>query len=459
MEKGEAIAFLAMIDDPEVLAAAVDAAKKKQLEGTEKEKRTYKLKKGLSLFYNGASKSLWVRVALPGGDARKSTGCSDLELAKQQAFVIEAEVLANHKSGSLDVHKHKKWTILCYEVVKELKAKHKKLYAETGNRRSQPGTHASIIENKLANREDWKDKAIYQIGYPELCDLAESELFTNLSKTVVSNLKRSINLVFESARRKGLITREQVPELPDFNPRDSEEGYPFDIDDREVLLSNLVSFYESSRTNKITRHVRRQFPMYFNLLMCTGLRTGAEPLGIMWSNIVLGKFELKGRTLKAYSVTITKGKMAKETVKNKKKISLSRKILINADAVKTLEQLYYVKYGIRKTMEEIVKEKKNDLIFTGYSGNIPDFASTFNQYQDYLKGKLKEEYTLYCARHEFINRELDRGMSEQDVADQCGNSPATIHSYYKKYEAMNRAGRILTEEDILAFNPEIVKDA
>jgi len=452
VDKGEAIAFLAMIDDVDVLNAAVDAAKKKQLEGPEKDKRTYRLKKGLSLYYNGASPSLWVRVAIPGGgEKRQSTKCSDLESAKQQAYVIEAEVLANFANGSLDAHKHKKWSTLCWELVKELTEEHKILEAENGKRDSQPKSHASIIKNRLADRPEWKGKTVLQIGYPELCDLVETKEFTNPSKTIASKTKKCLNLIFQAARRKGFITRDQVPEMPKFKPRSSEDVSPFETNDREVLLSNLVNFYESGRPNKITRHKRRQFPMYFNLLMCTGLRTGEEPLGIKWNNIIQGDFKLSGKTLKAFYVAVTKGKLAKELSPNK---FLSREILINYDAAKTLEQLYYIRYGIRKNLTEIVKEKRDQLIFEGHNGKKPNFPDTFNQYQDYLGKKLKERYTLYSARHEYINREIDRGMEEQDVADQCGNSPATIHSFYKKYKAINRAGRILTEADILAFNPE-----
>lgn len=459
MNKGEAISFLAMIDDVDVLNAAVDAAKKKQLEGPEKDKRTHRLKKGLSLYYNGASPSLWVRVAIPGGgEKRQSTKCSDLESAKQQAYVIEAEVLANFENGSLDAFKHKKWSTLCWELVKELTEQHKILYAKNGKRDSQPKSHASIIKNRLADRPEWNGKSVLQIGYPELCDLTETKEFTNPSKTIASKTKKCLNLIFQAARRRGFITREQVPEIPDFKPRPSEDGKPFDTKDREILLSNLVNFFESGRPNKITRHKRRQFPMYFNLIMCSGMRTGEEPLGVKWCNIIKGDFKLRGKTLKAFYVTITRGKMAKELTTNKKIKWVSREILINSDAAKTLEQLYYVRYGIRKNLTEIVEEKRDQLIFEGNNGSKPNFADTFNQYQDYLGKKLKEKYTLYSARHEYINRELDRGMSEQDVADQCGNSPSTIHSYYKKYQAINRAGRILTEADILAFNPEPVKD-
>jgi hypothetical protein len=454
MNKGEAIGYLAQIDDMDILEAAVAAAKKKKLEANKKMQRTFKLKKGLSLYFNSTSPYYWVRVAIKDTDGiRRSTKCSGFDEAKQQAYVIEAEVLAYFRSGALDAHKNKSWRNLCWKVIHELRAVGDEL-VKKGKREPQQLVHAFIIEKKLADRPEWKGKTIHQVGYSQLCDLAESKEFKDPSKTVVNNTKRAISLVFEYARRKDIITREQVPEMPKFKPRDGEEGVPFDIDDREVLLSNLISFYESSRTNFITRLIRRQFPMYFNILMCTGLRTGEEPLGIKWCNIFMGKFELEGKTLNAYSVTITKGKMAKTTVKNKQNISLSRKILINADATNTLERLYYVRYAMHKTIAEIVEEGRDELIFNGHENKKPNFADTFKQYQSYLGKKLKDNYTLYSARHEFINRELDRGMSLQDVADQCGNSPATIHEYYKKYEAINRAGRILTEADIAAFNPE-----
>lgn len=113
--------------------------------------------------------------------------------------------------------------------------------------------------------------------------------------------------------------------------------------------------------------------------------------------------------------------MAKETVANKKKETLSREALLNADAVATLERLYYVRYNVKLTIDEIIKEAKTDTLFVGNKGKMPNFRDSFNQYQSYLsKGKVKPNrtYTLYSCRHEYINAELDKGhMQIQDIAD------------------------------------------
>ena len=150
--------------------------------------------------------------------------------------------------------------------------------------------------------------------------------------------------------------------------------------------------------------------------------------------------------------------MAKETVANKKKEKLSREALLNSDAVATLERLYYVRYNVKLSIDKIIKEARTDSLFIGNKGAKPNFRDSFDQYQDYLmKADVKpnRRYTLYSCRHEYINAELDKGhMQIQDIADQVGSSPDTIHKFYKKYKAINRAARILTPEDIAKFNPE-----
>jgi integrase len=463
MDHGDALKFFVGITDPEVLQAAVDAAKAKQDELNRGRARSHKLKDGVRLYFNGKSPVYWVNIALSGikDGARRSTGVGDLEEAKRVAYGIEQKVRAEYEAGTLKEFGKKtgySWTKICWDVYHVLDNKAKAITAKTGNTKPQPKVHASIIKNYLAEREEWKGKSIHHVGYPELCAMTGHEDFDEVSKTFARNTKKALSIIFEYAELNRVVKKEQIPRLPDIQAEASERREPFENRDRELFLSNMPNFYENS-TNFISRNVRRQLPFYFNLLCTTGMRTGEEPLNLRWCDIQKQDFKYKDGSIKqAYVAVIRFGKMAKETVENKKKDTLSREAILNSDAVSTIERLYFVRYGIKLSINEMIKLGKTDTLFIGNKNAKPDFRSSFNQYHDYInKGKVKlnRRYTLYSCRHEYINAELDKGhMKLQDIADQVGSSPETIHKFYLKYKAIHRAARILTPEDIAKFNPE-----
>jgi integrase len=440
-------------ENSDILNAVKQLVIKMHSEQERKEVKTVKIKQGLSLFRNSSSPSWWVRIKLPGKnttDVRRSTKETSISEAKYTALLISTEVLKEYELGALDHKTMFSWNKICWEVIHILKAK-----AEQSKKiKPQEKTHATIIENYIVNFAAWNGKSILQIDYAELSLFSKSERYKEASQTFVNNTKKAFRLIFDHARENRYLREDQVPKLPQFLYVDGEEGKPFDLNDREAIFTNFENFYENSK-NYITRSLRRQLPLYFNILCVTGLRTGEEPLGIQWSDLSQGQFtHSDGKKKIAYQAIIRKGKTSKETVKNKKKTQFSRPILLSALTVRTLEQLYYIRHSEKLSIDEIIKLRKNELIFIGNKGKKPNFASCFDQYLKYLHESVKEHYTLYSCRYEYINSELERGQSKDDVAMQVGNSVAVITKVYDKFRAMNRASRMLSEEDILAFNPE-----
>jgi hypothetical protein len=419
---------------------------------------TLNLDKGLSLYKNGISPFFWCRVKLPGlnsGDHRVSTKASNLQEATMKAGEIRADALARFEAGTLKVKTRILWTYICKEVEDILTKKAADKIAKSADKSYRPteSDYAGIVKNHYATFEDFKRLSITAIEYPELCQMIEHKSFQNMKKTTATKRKTSLGLIFDYALKKRYI--KSVPKLPKFVYIESEGGDVFGIDDRDLILFNFMNFYESSRNNKITKHKRKLLPLYFNFLCATGMRPGKEVMGLTWNLLVKETFEINGARKKAYKMHVVTGKMAKHVSIGNKIERKSRNFVINAETASTLEQLYYVRYAVKKSIEEIAEEKRSDVMFSGFEGRDPKLEESFVQYMSYLKKiGLKGDYTLYSCRYEYINACLDAGMSKDDVASQVGNTPATINTFYEKFNAMKRAARILSAEDIAIFNPE-----
>lgn len=449
MDKGELITKIAAMQD-EQLSLVIAFVEKTLAETSNSELKTIRIHKGLSLYRNGSSPYWWCRISMPkkgAKEVRKSTNESEISRAKHAALMMSVEELTRFELGVTDTSSRLSWPRVCQEVLAILEEQSNK-EIKAGRIKPQAKVHASIIKNKIAGFAGFRRKSIGEIDYVDLCDLMESDNFFNASKTVINNARKSLNIILEFAMRQRYI--EVAPKIPSVKGAAEEEVEPFNEKDLKVLLSNFLPFYENSR-NSLTRNLRKQFPYYFNLLCTTGMRTGEEPLCLKWADLKVGQFQHDGAKKRGYFVDIRSGKMAKKT-KGKKFRSHSREVVLNQAAVMTLEKLYTVRFGLKKNINEIIAEAKNTYIFIGNGDKKPDFAGVFKQYLTYLNGQISSYYTLYSCRHEYINAELNRGMKQADIAEQCGNSSATIDAYYKKYKAMNRAARILSEADIIAFN-------
>ncbi|PAJ75759.1 hypothetical protein CJF42_03310 [Pseudoalteromonas sp. NBT06-2] len=428
----------------------------------EKLEGTLNLDKGLSLYRNGISPFFWCRVKLPGlnsGDFRTSTKASSIQEATMKAGEIRADVLARFEAGTLKVNTRILWTYICKEVEDILTKKAADKIAKSSDKSYRPteADYAGIVKNHYATFEDFKRLSITAIEYPELCQMMQHEKFQNMKKTTATKRKTTLGLIFDYALQKRYI--KSVPKLPKFDFIESEGGDVFDIDDRDLILMNFMNFYESSRNNKITRHKRKLLPLYFNFLCASGMRPGKEVMGLTWGLLTQETFVMNRERKKAYKMRVVTGKMAKHVSIGNKIERKSRNFVINAETASTLEQLYYVRYGIKKSIGEIAEEKRNDVMFAGFEGRNPKLEESFDQYMTYLKKVgLKGDYTLYSCRYEYINACLDAGMSKDDVASQVGNTPATINTFYEKFNAMKRAARILSAEDIAVFNPEPEED-
>jgi integrase len=456
--------FLARLDDEfeiDVAYKAVIDHRNKygttEISDLEKAPPTITLDNDLALYKQQNSPYFWCRITLPkknAGYARRSTKKKTISEASMEAVAIKIKTLAEFEAGTLSSQVKHTWGDVCHQTINQLKAE-AVVEIKKGSKRPGQKDYASIIENHLLPFSDWKQKDIRDIEYPELMQMKKVFDTQDLGKTTATKRKTAIGHIFNYTKAERILTSSQIPDIPNFAWVGGDEGKPFDLKDRDIIIDNFHNFLESGRNNKITRHKRKLLPLYFNLLVLTGMRPGEEVMQIRWKDLSMGTFTINKKILNAVSLHVTSGKKSKVVKVGQKKEKTSRNFLIDGKAATTLEQLYYIRYGIEKTIHEIIDEKRDDIMFLGYEGRNANLEDSFKQYVSiYLKKKLSNYYTLYSARHEFINVKLEEGMDVADIAALCGNKIATIETYYMKFRSMMRAARILTDEDIKKFNPD-----
>lgn len=418
-----------------------------------------KIEKGLVLYKQQNSPFFWVRYTDKEQNVinqRASTKENTINKAKAAALIFKAQKIEQAKSGKITNSRFKKWQIVCSEKLKEYEAETRRQKSQ-GKPRPTSMDYAGIIRNKFIDIELLRNCDITSIGYSELYDLSREEIFDSLGKTTSIKIKTTLKSIFEYALRKKYIF--QMPEIPSFDFMNGEGAKPFTTKDRDVIFSpsNLIGFLENASSYD-SKYIRSQFPHYISFVELSGLRPGEEVVNIHWSDIKKGEVKQKSQSkkLKGYYVVVRRGKMQKnKRTRKSEMVTESRQMLLYSEAAKELEKIYFLRFGIKRSIEEIVTEGKTSPIFITEKGNKPNFSNTFTQYIQYINKNLEREYSSYSLRHEFINRKLDEGMKVEDIASQCGNSVETIEKYYEEYRAMNRAARLYNDEDLAYFNQTI----
>lgn len=461
--------------DEIIIDKTYKAFKKAQAESTDstltefdRAARTTRLSPTLSLIKNSKNSTTFMAlIKLPNEKTprRQPTGKNTIQEATVEAIKIEQTLLAKMEAGTLDVKTELSWRYICVATAKELDVITEATIKEAmdkGKKRSQvkpqSQAHARIINNKLKDNKYLASKKVTELQYADFYDAFTCEEFRGLKKTPRNNTLKAIGLVFEYAQKNRLISGNQIPQIPELSFVSDKERPIITSDDLDVIMTNFQNFYENNPSmNYITEARRRILPFYITVLSSCGLRPGAEVIEIKWSHLTKGLVKVTlpdgtSKKIEAFYADITGGKMSRRTKDGGLKlIPHSREIVIYSEAAKAIEGLYFIQFGENKSLAEIVDEDKDELMFAGADKRLIEFGDVFKQYIEFLGNKLSQSYVPYCFRHEFINSQLDRGVNIDDIAEQCGTSAPTINKSYKKYKAMNRAARILSNEDIEYF--------
>jgi integrase len=461
MDNRDKTIFLSRLEDDIEINVAYDAVighrklfKGSTLTELQLAPKTIKVEDNLYLYHNSGSPYFWCRFRAPGikKEIRKSTENKTLNGAKAESKLIKYKITEQVKAGTYYQEDAITWRKVCTGAINELQAKADKAKKD-GAKRSSTQDYIPIIRDYYLTIDEWRDIDIKLFKNIQLRKLKDLNNFQYMPKTTATKRKTALKEIFEFAQAQGYV--ETIPDLPKFDFIESETGDPFQVNDLRIIMSNFISFLESSKNNYITRHKRTILPLYVNFLILTGVRPGEEAIGIQWKHITKHKGNKDEKEYIYYVLEIIKGKRSKAVKRDGKVAITSRDLIIGPDALETLEQLHYVLTTEKKSIDSIRKEKPNDNIFIGNTEADIDFGSAWTQYETYLKRfkKLKKHYTLYSCRHEYINKCIEDGKSKELIAKQCGTSVKTIEAHYEKFRPENTFFRILSKDELARLNP------
>lgn len=155
---------------------------------------------------------------------------------------------------------------------------------------------------------------------------------------------------------------------------------------------------------------------FFSLLIATGMRPG-EALGLKWQDI---DFE-KGRIHVQRALSRTKREW---NLLEPKTPQSRRSIPLPPGVIKDLEE-----HKAKQSAEKLRAEKYNDhgLVFTGKTGNPPDYRQIFrHHFKPLLKKAGLPEIKLYNLRHTHATMLLLSGENPKVVSERLGHASVTL---------------------------------
>ncbi|EJE4209780.1 tyrosine-type recombinase/integrase [Vibrio parahaemolyticus] len=364
-----------------------------------------KLIKGLAIYRQNHTKSIYVRLRVDGKEIRRSLGTSDVEEATSKAWALKFEMEGMVKAG-LEIVPVQRHTIekACNAVILQLK--NKKPFRETYNDYIYLFNSFIIPFFKNKSIQDLTTKNIRL--YFESLDLSETR--RTMNKTCFSHL-------FHYLEEEDLLKKRDFPSFPkDIKAVKKQIGFDFLESDLKAIRDFITSddWINQKNINFKTREYRLIFPHVFTFLLETGMRTGEEMNNIRYSDLI--KYE------KTLYVKIRKGK----TKEHKQ-----REVVLSNKAIDSLIAITEITKGLTLNSEQLLKTK-DCFIFESSFNKICDFCKLFDQIIKKLieNNIVKKKYTLYCCRHTYITKQLLNSVDMLVIAKQVGNSLETIQRHY-----------------------------
>lgn len=363
------------------------------------------LAKGLAIYRQAHTKSIYVRLRIDGQELKKSLKTADIDEAKARAWALKFESEGKVLAG-LPVHKSKIPTILevCNVIIKHLE-----------NKKPFLVTYKDYIRNyKKYIIPYFKGKNIDSLTTKNIRLYFES---LTLSQTTLTTNKTCFNRLFLYLEEEELLKKKDFPSLPkDIKTAKKEIGFNFTQRDLDTIREfiNSSEYQNQSGMSYKTKEYRKIFPHVLTFLLETGIRTGAEMDNLMFSDLDYhdDKFLVKVR-------------------KGKKEDIDQREALLSYDAVEAIKEVLKITKGKEFTDEQLLN-LGNKFIFETSFGKLCDFCKLFNNIIVRIKEKtrLKHKYTLYSCRHTYITTQLLKGASVYLVAKQVGNGIDVIQAHY-----------------------------
>lgn len=362
------------------------------------------LTKGLAVYRQNHTKSIYVRCRVDGREIKRSLKTSNLDDAKSKAWALKFE-LEGMKLAGLDIPVTKNITIIQCSIatikIIENKNPHKKIYDD----------YVYLFKTFIIPY--FKRKSISELTTKNIRLFFESH---ELSTTRYRMFKTCFNYLFYYLEEENFIEKKDIPTLPDNNNKiKTEIGFNISPDDIKTISDFLNSdeFQNQSGLKPNSIEYRKLLPHVFNFYMNTGLRSGEEFKNIRFSDFEFHNFHLFCK--------IRKGKTSYKT----------RDILLNESATNSILDIISITKNKNFTKDKLTKIK-DDFVFKSSFGNIPHFDNFFNQAINKLinQNKIGKKYTFYCCRHTYISSLLASGVDMYLISKQVGNSLEMIQKHY-----------------------------
>lgn len=365
------------------------------------------LGKGIAIYRQSHTKSIYARLRIDKKEIRRTLSTSDLDEAKQKAWLLKAD-LSDKVAKGIPIYQNKILSIAdaCQAVIKQLES--------SKNYKTTHSDYARIFRNEIIPH--FHRKGIDELTSKNLRIYFEQRTFSRSRLTIHKGCFKRLFLYLEEEE---LMKKSDFPSLPK-NVLKDKSKIGIDLDERDIEkikdfirsdeFVNQVSLSPASIEN------RKILAELFDFLLATGIRTGEEIKGLTYSDIT--SYE------DLYTIKIRKGKS---------KDHLQREALLSEEAINAIINVAKITTNRTDIDEDNFLNLSERLIFENSFGKMADFCKIFNDVIHKMKKKnlgLKHKYTLYSCRHTYITKQLLNGVDMYLVAKQCGNSLEMIQKHY-----------------------------
>lgn len=346
----------------------------------------------------------WVaRFKIEKNWVTKTTGCIDVNEARDKASKLELTYQIHHDSGVPINGKR-------FDKIAELAIKRMEnaLTTDTG-KVSFNDYIGTIRKYHIPYFGKFNIAAIDIKKLTEFDIWRISELGRTPAKSTILTHNAAMMRVYDEAVINKWLTQTQVPTLAN-NGVSGDRRAAFSKDEFiKISYTAKQQILESS--NKKTAMIREMLVDYITVAVNTGIRPGTEMDNIKWGDISVERNHDKI----VFFIYVRKGKTTKHTG--------ARKVVCNPDVIWAFEEL----------IERFPDRKPNDILFRLRDGGTTlQLGRNFERILDGLKIKdsPRGERTLYSLRHSYITWQLLNKVNPQAIARQCGTSLQMLEQHY-----------------------------
>ena len=153
---------------------------------------------------------------------------------------------------------------------------------------------------------------------------------------------------------------------------------------------------------------------FFALALQTGMRVG-ELLALTWDDIDFQKREI------SVNKTVTLSKEGKPQINTPKTENSKRKIPLNEEAIKILEN-----QKIKNNQLKVINIKYKDHVFVNKNGNISSKVSYTRILEIYCKKYNVKKFSMHTLRHTFATRCIEAGLRPKTLQTILGHATLAI---------------------------------